>query len=101
MLSDALDPAYLIDGQGKRLGIWRCPLPAGEAAVPRELLLERLLVQDFIAMPATAIRRDAFLHVGALDQLGTARFGPDPSCSSGRSITIQSRWPVFAFTEIP
>ena len=45
-----------------------CPLSAGEAAVPGELLLERLLVQNFIAVPATAIWRDAFLHVGGLDE---------------------------------
>ena len=102
-----LHPAYFIDGQGKRLGIWRCPLPAGEAAVPGELLLERLLVQNFIAVPATAIRRDAFLHVGGMDEslwhtadwdlylklaaVGTVHYHPEPlACFRihGNSLTM-------------
>ena len=61
-----LHPAYIVDERGKRLGLWRCPLPAGE--VPREILIERLLVQNFIAMPAPAIRREAFLSVGGMDE---------------------------------
>jgi hypothetical protein len=63
-----LHPAYMIDSQGKRVGIWRCPMPANEAALPEELLLERLLVQEFIAMPAQVIRRQAFLDVGGMDE---------------------------------
>jgi glycosyltransferase involved in cell wall biosynthesis len=62
-----LHPAYVIDERGKRLGIWRCPLPASEAPIPTELLFDRLLVQEFIAIPAPTIRRDAFINVGGLD----------------------------------
>ena len=62
-----LHPCYIIDKSGKRLGLWRCPLPNGQSPVPAPLLLERLLVQNFIATPAPMIRRDAYLRVGGLD----------------------------------
>src|SRR6202008_2800453 len=60
-----LHPCYIIDASGKRLGLWRCPLPGG--FVPSAILFERLLVQNFIAIPAPTIRRDAYLRVGGLD----------------------------------
>ena len=62
-----LHPCYIIDESGGRLGLWRCPLPNGQSPVPKELLLERLFVQNFIAIPAPTIRRDAYLSVGGLD----------------------------------
>jgi hypothetical protein len=62
-----LHPAYIIDAAGRRLGLWRCPLPGGESPVPPQLLLERLLVQNFIAAPTPTIRRDAYLKAGGLD----------------------------------
>jgi len=63
-----LHPAYIIDENGKRLGLWRCPLPSGATAVPRETLSERLLVQNFIAIPTPVIRRAAYLEAGGLDE---------------------------------
>jgi GT2 family glycosyltransferase len=62
-----LHPCYIIDETGRRLGLWRCPLTDNGSPVPDELLLERLLVQNFVAIPAPAIRRDAFIRVGGLD----------------------------------
>jgi glycosyltransferase involved in cell wall biosynthesis len=62
-----LHPCYFIDGSGRRLALWRCPLPSGRFPVPAPILFERLLVQNFIAVPAPTIRRDAFLRVGGLD----------------------------------
>jgi glycosyltransferase involved in cell wall biosynthesis len=62
-----LHPTYIIDGSGKRLGLWRCPLPAGQSSVPVSMLFERLLVQNFISIPTPTIRRDAYLRVGGLD----------------------------------
>jgi glycosyltransferase involved in cell wall biosynthesis len=70
-----LHPVYIIDEHGRRLGTWRCPLPIGRQPVPGEMLLERLLVQNFIAIPAPTIRRDAFCHVGGLDD--SIWFAPD------------------------
>jgi glycosyltransferase involved in cell wall biosynthesis len=58
---------YIIDETGKRLGLWRCPLPSGDTPVPTRILFERLLVQNFIATPTPVIRRDAYRKVGGLD----------------------------------
>lgn len=63
-----LHPAYIIDRAARRLGLWRCPLPDGDQPVAVQVLLQRLLVQNFIAIPAPAIRRDAYLKVGGLDE---------------------------------
>jgi glycosyltransferase involved in cell wall biosynthesis len=63
-----LHPAYFIDGAGRRVGRWRCPLPTGPAPCPPELLFERLLVQNFVAIPTPAIRRDAMSAIGGLDE---------------------------------
>src|SRR5271169_2006069 len=62
-----LHPSYIIDESGRRLGLWRCPLPAGGSPIPAQILIERLLVQNFIGIPAPTIRRDAYLSIGGLD----------------------------------
>lgn len=61
-----LAPTAIIDRDGKALGTWRCPLPSGGAA-PSPMVLERLLVQNFIAIPSPVFRRDAWLECGGLD----------------------------------
>lgn len=62
-----LHPCYIIDDGGKRLGLWRCPLPGDGTPVPTRTLFERLLVQNFIATPTPTVRRDAYLTVDGLD----------------------------------
>jgi glycosyltransferase involved in cell wall biosynthesis len=61
-----LHSCYIIDETGKRVGIWRCPLPNDEL-VPTRTLYERLLIQNFISTPTITVRRDAYLKVGGLD----------------------------------
>jgi hypothetical protein len=62
-----LAPAAIIDKGGRKLGVWRCPLPAiGE--LRSALVMERLLVQNFVAAPAPVFRRDAWLGCGGLDE---------------------------------
>jgi hypothetical protein len=61
-----LHHARYVDPSGAPLGEWRCPLPAGEVA-SRDLV-ERLLVQNFIAMPSPLFRREAALAGGGLDE---------------------------------
>lgn len=61
-----LAPTLIIDKDGRALGIWRCPLPTGAPAAS-DLVLERLLVQNFIAAPTPVFRRDAWLACGGLD----------------------------------
>jgi glycosyltransferase involved in cell wall biosynthesis len=63
-----LHPCYIVDEVGRRLGLWRCPLPADSSPVPAQLLYERLLVQNFIGIPTPAIRRDSYLTAGGLDK---------------------------------
>jgi glycosyltransferase involved in cell wall biosynthesis len=63
-----LHPCYIVDEVGRRLGLWRCPLPDDRSPVPAQLLYERLLVQNFIGIPTPAIRRDAYLTAGGLDR---------------------------------
>ena len=62
-----LHAAHVIDEHARRLGVWRCPLPASDTAVPRDLLLSRLIVQNFIAIPTPVINREAFLAIGGMD----------------------------------
>jgi glycosyltransferase involved in cell wall biosynthesis len=61
-----LHASRFVDEAGGRLGVWRCPLPAGRAIPPADLL-DRLLVQNFLAASAPVFRRDAALRAGGLD----------------------------------
>ncbi len=61
-------PVWFIDGRGRRLGLWRCPLPTQRGALPAALVVPRLLVQNFIAMPAPVFRSEAFRAVGGMDE---------------------------------
>lgn len=62
-----LAPGAIVDRHGRKLGIWRCPLPAGVALHPA-LVIDRLLVQNFISAPAPIFRKDAWLACGGLDE---------------------------------
>ena len=62
-----LAPSAIVDSDGRRLGVWRCPLPSDRPIPPTDLL-ERLLVQNFISAPAPVFRKDAWLACGGLDE---------------------------------
>jgi glycosyltransferase involved in cell wall biosynthesis len=62
-----LAPSAIIDATGRKLGVWRCPL-APNSRLPSSLVLERLLVQNFIAAPAPVFRKDAWQRCGGLDE---------------------------------
>jgi glycosyltransferase involved in cell wall biosynthesis len=62
-----LAPTAIIDRDDRRLGTWRCPLADMTGQVDRTTLLERLLVQNFVAVASPVIRRDAWLACGGLD----------------------------------
>jgi glycosyltransferase involved in cell wall biosynthesis len=62
-----LAPTAIIDKGGRKLGVWRCPLPAN-GELRSALLTERLLVQNFVAAPAPVFRRDVWLRCGGLDE---------------------------------
>ena len=61
-----LHPAWFIDRHGARIGPWRCPLPEG--VVEPDFLVERLLVQNFIAIPAPLFSRNVALRLGGLEE---------------------------------
>ncbi|MDX8451526.1 glycosyltransferase [Mesorhizobium sp. VK9D] len=62
-----LAPTAIIDRFGRRIGRWNCPLPAGKL-LGAQFLLERLLVQNFVSVPAPIFRRTAWLACGGMDE---------------------------------
>lgn len=58
--------ATYVGPDGRTLGPWTCPFSPG--AVPPALFIERLLVQNFIAIPAPVFRRDVVVHTGGMDE---------------------------------
>jgi glycosyltransferase involved in cell wall biosynthesis len=61
-----LNPSQIIDGGGRAMGVWQCPLPTNVALGTSEVA-ERLLIQNFISMPASIIRTEAWIRVGGMD----------------------------------
>ena len=61
-----LNPSLIIDQDGRTVGKWRCPL-APDKIYSADALLEHLIVQNFVAVPAPTFRRDAALAVGGID----------------------------------
>lgn len=65
-----LHDSVFIDEQAKPLGIWRCPMSAKRQAIRIDEMQEKLLIQNFIAIPAPVFNRTAALASGGLnDQL--------------------------------
>jgi len=62
-----LNPSHIVDSTGRRLGLWRCPLPALRPLHGTQVA-KRLLVQNFIAIPSPIIQRDAWIAVGGMDE---------------------------------
>jgi glycosyltransferase involved in cell wall biosynthesis len=63
-----LHPSRYLDAKGNDLGLWRCPLPSYPEIIKSDLLIEKLLIQNFIAIPAPIFKREAAQGVGGLDQ---------------------------------
>jgi GT2 family glycosyltransferase len=61
-----IHPSRYIDIRGRWLGVWRSPLNAGRWE--SETVIEQLLVQNFIAVPAPLFAREAALRVGGLNE---------------------------------
>lgn len=62
-----LAPSRLIDRDGHTVGRWRCPLPPEQELDP-QALLQRLLVQNFVSVPAPLFRRTPWLECGGMDE---------------------------------
>jgi hypothetical protein len=61
-------PARFINTSGRLWGTWRCPLPKTGGLVDADIMMARLLVQNFLAIPAPLFRRDAVAQVGGFDE---------------------------------
>ncbi len=59
--------ACFVGPGGERLGAWRCPLPR-RRVVDQALFVERLLVQNFVAIPSPVFDRAAALAGGGMDE---------------------------------
>ncbi|HEY9767525.1 MAG TPA: glycosyltransferase [Coleofasciculaceae cyanobacterium] len=62
-----LHDSVFIDEQSKPLGLWGCPLPTRKKIISAEGMMEKLLVQNFIAIPAPVFKRKLALEVGGLN----------------------------------
>jgi glycosyltransferase involved in cell wall biosynthesis len=60
-------PIWFIGPDGRRAGVWRCPLPRGKPLGP-EIVTPRLLVQNFISVLGTVFPRQPLVDDGGLDE---------------------------------
>ncbi len=63
-----LHPSVFIDTAGREVGVWRCPLPGDQKLLLPSDIFPKLLVQNFIAIPAPCFRREALKNTGLLDE---------------------------------
>lgn len=64
-----LHSSSFVDVDGNYLGSWGCPLPVFPETIKPEIMMEKLLVQNFISIPAPIFKRDIALKVGKLDEV--------------------------------
>jgi glycosyltransferase involved in cell wall biosynthesis len=57
-----------IDIKNKSLGLWQCPLPSFPEIIQPGQMTEKLLIQNFISIPAPIFKREIALKVGGLDE---------------------------------
>lgn len=58
---------WFVDAGGRAVGSWRCPLPAGRD-LPPAFVLERLLVQNFLPLPAVTFSRQVAVEAGGMNE---------------------------------
>jgi glycosyltransferase involved in cell wall biosynthesis len=63
-----LHSSQFIDVKGNFLGLWQCPLPSSPFLIDANLITKRLLIQNFIPIPAPIFKREIALNVGGLDE---------------------------------
>lgn len=61
-------PVQYVDAQGRSVGVLRCPLPSDRWDLSPEFVITRLLVQNFICLPAVLFERKTGLAVGGMDE---------------------------------
>lgn len=63
-----LHDSVFIDESGKPLGLWHCPLASKRRIISAEEMVEKLLIQNFVAIPAPVFKRTAALDIGGLSE---------------------------------
>jgi glycosyltransferase involved in cell wall biosynthesis len=61
-----LHDSVFIDELGKPLGLWSCPLAKNRRIISKDEMIDKLLVQNFVAIPAPVFKRTAALSIGGL-----------------------------------
>lgn len=64
-----LSPAVFVDSDGHEVGKWGCPFPKVAGYLTKQNLLSRLLVQNFLAIPAPVVRRELLNRLGGLNEV--------------------------------
>ncbi|MBW4534662.1 MAG: glycosyltransferase [Pleurocapsa minor HA4230-MV1] len=62
-----LHDSIFIDEQGKPLGLWSCPLASRRRIISADDMIEKLLVQNFVAIPSPVFKRTAAIEIGGLN----------------------------------
>ena len=63
-----LHPSIFVDRANRRCGTWRCPFGSREVCLDWPDVLRHLVVQNFVSIPAPAVRRSAALSAMPLDE---------------------------------
>lgn len=63
-----LHSSKFIDANGRTVGVWRCPLPKIPLDVGPSQAMARLLVQNWISIPAPVFRVSDVMESGGLDE---------------------------------
>lgn len=64
-----LHSSSFVDVDGNYLGLWRCPLPVFPEIIKPEVMMEKLLIQNFVSIPAPIFKRNIALKVGGLNEV--------------------------------
>lgn len=60
-------PVWIMGPSGKRLGKWNCPFSKKTTPLDSDSFFSKLLIQNFISIPAPFFRRDSALKIGGFD----------------------------------
>jgi glycosyltransferase involved in cell wall biosynthesis len=63
-----INPSYFIDSTGRIVGTWRLPFRQTLARIDSSDFIARLLVQNFLGMPAPVFPRATFEQTGGFDE---------------------------------
>lgn len=63
-----LHPSFFIDQKGNITGVLTCPLPKRPNSIPPDIVIPRLLIQNFISISAPCFKKSMINKIGKLDK---------------------------------